>query len=77
MPLRFVDSAECDGWIADDLSLPYVGPAETTEAIERSIADIEVSANQDDDVLGALIVELPADCEIREIERVDGHSEVQ
>ena len=75
MPLYFVDTVGNEGWVGDDLSLSYDGTRDAAEVIEACIEEVETRDEPDNHVLTELMVEVPVDCEIQTMARVDGHSE--
>lgn len=74
MPLRFVDAHGEVGRIGDELSLSYGGAPRIDESVRGLIDEVQANVMDTDEQLETLIVELPGECPVREIERVDDRS---
>ena len=68
----FVDSTGIKGRINDDLSVTHFGKDGIVESIETFIEEVEEESKSTDEVLAMLLVDLPGECSVREVRRIQG-----
>lgn len=70
MPLAYVGTSGGQGRINDDLTITHVGGDGLDESVEAYVEDVEAGAETVDEAFDTLMLELPLECEVREIRRI-------